>query len=151
MAVHRRHDILAIVIVVLCVVAYAAFRTDLRLREQMPTEFFDGAHLPPPQRASEEKIARAYWKCAVTQIQWKYGYAHRLPDEPPDEFSVTAEEAGAAAGNSALRSRYWQRLRVIWDATDIWQEHYEWSPIVFKESLQSAGDWLERLMRRVTG
>jgi hypothetical protein len=151
MSIHRRHDILAIVILVLCVVGYASFRSDFRLREQMPAEFFDGSHLPPSQRASEEKIARAYWKCAVTQIQWKYGYARRLPVDPPDEFAINKEEVGAPARDSAARDRYWQRLHAIWGTSGIWQQHYEWNPNVFKESLQSGGDWLGRLMRRVTG
>ena len=152
MAVHRRYDILAIVILVLCVVAYASFRSDFRLCEQMPAQFFDGSQLPPNQRASEEKVARAYWKCAVAQVRWKYGYAHRLPVDPPDEFAVNSGEAGgAAAHDSAVRNRYWQKLRAIWHASSIWQEKYEWNPITLKNSMQSAGEWLERLMRRITG
>jgi len=151
MAVHRKHDIVAIVAVVLCVLAYASFRTEFRLREQMPAEFSDSSHVPKNRHASEEKIARAYWKCAVTQIQWKYGYAHRLPDEPPQEFAVTVEDAGATAHDAVLRAHYWTRLRVIWNESEIWQEKYTWSPISLKESLQSAGQWLELHMRRIVG
>ena len=72
MAVHRKHDIMAIVALVLCIVAYASFRSEFRLRAQMPAEFFDASRVPANKRISEEKIARAYWKCAVTQVQWKY-------------------------------------------------------------------------------
>jgi hypothetical protein len=151
MAVHRKLDIVAIVAVVLCVLAYAAFRTEFRLREQMPAEFFDASQVPKNKQASEEKIARAYWKCAVTQTQWKYGYAHRLPEEPPAEFAVTVEDAGAAAHDPVLRTHYWTRLRIVWNESEIWQEKYTWSPISLKDSLQSAGQWLELHMRRIVG
>lgn len=151
MAVHRRLDIVALVALVVCVVAYTSFRSEFRLRARMPVGFFDGSRVPADERKSEERIASAYWRCAVTQVQWKYGYAHRLPDEPPDEFAVTTEEAGAAANDSVRRIRYWQRLREIWNVPDMWKEQYEWHPIALKDSLQSAGDWLGRLMRRTTG
>ena len=151
MAVHRKHDIVGIVVVVLCVLAYASLRSEFRLREQMPASFFDASHVPKERVAAEEKAARAYWKCAVEQIQWKYGYAHRLPDEPPEEFAVTEEDAGATPHDAALRSRYWIRLRAMWNESGIWHEKYEWSPISLKESLQSAGQWLERHMRNISG
>jgi hypothetical protein len=156
MAVHRKLDIVAIVAVVLCVLAYASFRTEFRLIEQMPAEFFDPSQIhkdqvPRDNQASEEKIARAYWKCAVTQIQWKYGYAHRLPEEPPAEFAVNVEDAGPATHDAVLRAHYWTRLRIIWNESEIWQEKYTWSPISLKESLQSAGQWLELHMRRIVG
>jgi hypothetical protein len=148
---HRKHDVVAIIVVVLCVLAYASFRSEFRLREQMPASFFDASHVPKDRQAAEEKVARAYWKCAVEQIQWKYGYAHRLPDEPPEEFAVTEEDAGAAAHDAALRSHYWIRLRTMWNESEIWHEKYDWSPISLKESLQSAGQWLERHMRSIVG
>jgi hypothetical protein len=151
MAVHRRFDILAIVAIVVCVVAYASFRSEFRLRPRMPVEFFDASQVAADRRVSEEKIARAYWRCAVTQVQWRYGYAHRLPEEPPDEFAVTPEEAGAAARDSAVRARYWQKLREVWVMSAVWHEEYEWNTISLRESLQSAGQWLERAMRRITG
>jgi hypothetical protein len=151
MAVHRKHDIMAIVAIVLCIVAYASFRSEFRLRVQMPAEFFDASRVPAKKRGSEEKIARAYWKCAVTQVQWKYGYAHRLPDDPPDEFQVTTEEAGAAAHDSAVRARYWQKLRDVWGISSVWQQQYQWNTVVLRQSLQSAGQWLESTMRRIMG
>jgi hypothetical protein len=151
MAVHRRYDIMAIVAIVLCVVAYASLRSEFRLRPRMPVEFFDASQVAADRRVAEEKIARAYWKCAVTQVQWKYGYAHRLPEEPPDEFAITSEEAGVAARDSAVRARYWQRLRGVWGVSAVWHKEYEWNTISLRESLQSAGDWLGRTMRRITG
>ncbi len=151
MAVHRKHEILAIVAGVLCIAAYASFRSEFRLRSAMPVEFFDASRVPLGKRTAEEKIANAYWKCAVTQIQWKYGYARRLPEEPPEEFSVTTAEAGSAANDSAMRVRYWQKLRDVWGLSAVWHEEYEWNTISLKESLQSAGQWLELHMRRIVG
>ena len=150
MAVHRRHDIIAIVAIVVCIAAYASFRSEFRLRRAMPVEFFDASSVPAAKRAAEQRIAEAYWQCAVAQIQWQYGYAHRLPEEPPEEFSVTAAEAGSAANDSVLRARYWLKLRDVWGISSVWQRQYEWNTISLKESLQSAGQWLEQAMRRIT-
>src|SRR5262249_41408855 len=151
MAVFRRYDIPVIVAVVLGIMAYASFRSEFRLRPGMPVEFFDPSTVAPARRAAEEKIARAYWKCAVTQIQWKYGYAHRLPEEPPAEFSVTAAEVGHAALDSAECVRYWQKLRAAWGISAMWEEQYEWNTISLRDSLRSAGEWLELHMRRIIG
>ena len=151
MAVHRKHEILFIVAGVLCIATYASFRTEFRLRSPMPVEFFDASRIPVGKRAAEEKVASAYWKCAVTQIQWKYGYAHRLPEQPPAEFFVTTAEAGSAANDSALRARYWQKLRDVWSISSVWHEQYEWNTISLQQSLQSAGQWLESQMRRIVG
>ncbi len=151
MAVYRRYDIVAILVAVLGIVAYASFSVEFRLRPGMPVEFFDPSQVAPAKRAAEEKLARAYWQCAVKQIQWKYGYAHRLPEEPPVEFSVAAADAGSGAHDSAARARYWQRLRAAWEVPALWEEQYEWNAISFKDSLHSAGQWLELHMRRIVG
>ena len=151
MAVFRRYDVLAIVAVVLGIAAYASVRSEFRLRPGMPVEFFDPSTVAPARRAAEEKIARAYWKCAVTQIQWRYGYAHRLPEEPPVEFSVMTAEVGSAAHDPAARARYWQRLRAAWGVSALWEAQYEWNTISLRDSLRSAGEWLELHMRRIIG
>ncbi len=117
----------------------------------MPVEFFDPSSVPASKRASEEKIARAYWNCAVTQVQWKYGYAHRLPEEPPPDFTVTSEQAGNATKDPALRERYWQKLRGLWGVSTMWERHYEWNTDTLRNSLQSGGRWLEDLGRRILG
>lgn len=142
---------MAIVVLVILIVLYASIRSEYRLRPAMPVEFFDASRVPAAKRAAEKKIAEAYWKCAVTQIQWQYGYAHRLPDEPPAGFSISAAEAGSAAQDPALRARYWQKLRDVWGVSAVWHEQYEWNTISLTESLQSAGQWLERQTRRVVG
>jgi len=148
MAVHRKYDIAAILLVVLCILVYASFRPEFRLRPEMPAEFFDGSTFPAAKRASEEKIARAYWRCAVSEVQWKYGYAQRLPDDPPPEFSIHVAEV---LNNPLSRGRYWQKLRQVWGVSATWQEHYEWNTISLRDSFRSAGQWLEEQMRRIIG
>jgi hypothetical protein len=149
--VHRRHDVLLIIALVLAVIAYGSFRSEFRLRSDMPIEFFDGSHFPHAKRAAEEKIAKAYWSCAVKQVQWKYGYAQRLPEEPPPEFSISASEIGPVARDEAVRRHYWQQLRATWDVSNAWKTEYEWDTISFRQSLRSAGEYWGRLTRNLMG
>ena len=151
MAVHRRYDIAAIIVAVLCVVGYASFRSKVRLRPDMPSEFFDASRVPAERRAAELRIAKAYWNCAVKNVQWKYGYAQRLPDEPPSEFALPGDLRGNTARDVEIRAHYWRRLREVWGVSALWKEQYEWNSISFRESLESAGQWLEQQMRRITG
>ena len=151
MAVRRGKDVFWILAAVLALLAYASLRSEYRLRAQMPMEFFDGHALSPARRIQEQRVAEAYWNCALTQIQWNYGYAHRLPEEPPSTFVIGDERAGTAAKDPVLRARYWQRLREVWDLSSAWQRHYEWSPISLRESFRDAGDWLVEHMRRIVG
>ena len=149
MAEEKRHDIRFIVIFAIAVAAYASIRSEYRLRSEMPIEFFDSSRAPSAKRAGEERIAKAYWDCAVNQVQWKYGYAHRLPEDPPEEFVVTTEQAGGAAKDQVLRERYWQKLREVWGISMVWHKHYEWNTSTLRNSVQSAGAWLELHMRRI--
>lgn len=146
----RKFDVTAIAVLALGIAAYAAFQPRLRLRAEMPAEFSERANAPP-KRAMEQKLAAAYWKCAVAEIQWKYGYAHRLPDDPPAEFAVTAAEAGPAANDQGERIRYWQKLRQVWVLPSAWKEDYGLDLNSMKRSFQSAADWLENRMWRLTG
>src|SRR5579863_9550290 len=95
--VRRKYDVVAIIGIVLVLLSIASFRSEFRLRSDMPTEFFDGTHITHEKRISEQKIAQAYWDCAVKEVQWKYGYAHRLPDDPPAEFRLSAADVGPIA------------------------------------------------------
>jgi hypothetical protein len=141
MTVRRKYDIPVIVALFLAIVGYGASRTEYRLQPSMPREFFDSTAVPAAKRASEHKIAAAYWDCAVKQIQWKYGYASRLPDEPPREFSVSPTEIGPAAQDATIRGRYWLQLRKIWNMSSAWKTEYQWSSISFRQSLRSIGEW----------
>jgi len=132
-------------------VAYGSFRSELRLRSDMPVEFFDASGLAAAKRASERRIAAAYWNCAVQQVQWKYAYASRLPDDPPAEFSVSPRELGTGANDDAVRRRYWTRLRAIWNMSSVWKTQYEWSTVSFRQALRSAADWWGQLTRNLMG
>jgi hypothetical protein len=147
MAVRRKYDIAVIVALVLAVIAYGASRTEYRLQPEMPREFFDSSRFPAAKRASEQKIAAAYWSCAVREVQWKYGYASRLPDEPPAVFSVPASEFGPAAQDEILRRHYWSQLRSTWNISSAWKTEYQWSSISFRQSLRAAGDWWGQVTR----
>lgn len=151
MAVRRKHDIVVIVALVLAVVGYASFRSEFRLRPDMPREFFDGSRLPPAKRAPEQKVAAAYWACAVKQVQWKYGYASRLPDDPPPEFSVASSEIGPVAKDEDIRRQYWLKLRATWHVSSAWNTQYRFSSIFFQQSLRAAGDWWRGVLRSLMG
>ncbi len=98
MLVNRKYDKATILIIAAGLLAYASFQPKFRLRTALPREFIDeSSSWPAEKRVSEEKVARAYWNCAVTQIQWKYGYGHRLPQDLPLEFAVSTEELGPTA------------------------------------------------------
>jgi hypothetical protein len=147
----RKKEIVWILLGVVVLLAYASLRSEYHLRSQMPPEFFNATAPAQARRADEKRAAEAYWNCAVTQIQWDYGYARRLPDLPPADFVIQADQAGAAARDPVLRARYWQKLREVWVLSSSWQQRYTWSPISLRESFRSAGDWLETHMRRIVG
>lgn len=147
MAVRRKYDIVIIIGLVLAAVAYGASRTEYRLQPDMPREFFDSSTVPPTKRAMEQKIAAAYWNCAVKEVQWKYGYSSRLPEEPLPEFSVSVNEIGPAARDESIRRRYWSQLRTIWNLSSAWKTEYQWSSVSFRQSLHAAGDWWGQVTR----
>jgi hypothetical protein len=147
----RKYDVLGIVILVVGIVAFASFRSEFRLRSDMPVEFFDGQRVPREKRSAEEKVARAYWDCAVKEVQWKYGYAHRLPEDPPPEFSLSAVEVGAVAKDESVRRFYWQKLRSTWNVAALWKSQWEWNFVTFRQSLRTGGDWWKELVRSIVG
>lgn len=147
--VRRKHDIAVIFALILLALTFAFTRTEFRLKSEMPLEFFDRRSIAPERRASEEQIANAYWACAVNQIQWKYGYAYRLPDDPPSEFSVSAYNVGPAANDEAVKRRYWRKLRTTWNLSSVWNTRYTWSIVSFRQSLRSAGDWWTEMTREI--
>lgn len=149
--VRRKYDILAIIGLVLIVLSVASFRSEFRLRPEMPAEFFDGKHLASSKRVSQEKIAQAYWNCAVEQVQWRYGYAHRLPEEPPAEFSLSPAVVGPVASDQTVRRYYWRKLRDTWSVSSVWKNQWEFSFVAFQQSLRTGGDWWKELVRSIAG
>lgn len=128
---------------------YSTFRPKLRLRSEMPKTFIDDSKtLPATRGPQEERLARAYWQCALS-VQWQYAYGQRLPDEPPPEFLVTTREAGTAASDTGSRVRYWRRLQGAWYVKSNWEKTYSFDLSQLTRSLQSAGTRLELWVRGI--
>ena len=137
---------------VLGLVVFASFQPTLRLKHEMPKMFMDDiSSWSPQKRAQEEKMARAYWQCALNSVQWNYGYGHRLPDDPPPEFLVTAKEVGTAASDTGSRLRYWRNLERVWYHPNTWERTYGFDLNSVSASLQAAGTRLELFLRRIIG
>ncbi len=143
---------LMFVAVVFGLVVYASFQPTLRLKQEMPKAFMDDTSSWPPQkRLQEETIARAYWLCAINNVQWTYGYGHHLPDDPAPGFLVTAKEVGTAANDTSSRTRYWRNLGRVWYQPSSWEKTYGFDLNSVSASLQKAGARLELFLRRITG
>ena len=147
----RKYDIPAIIGLVLVLISIASFRSEVRLRPEMPAEFFAGKHVAATRRASEERVARAYWACAVEQVQWKYGYAHRLPDDPPVEFALSIAAVGPVANDESVRRYYWRKLQSTWIVTSMWKSQWNFSFVTFRQSLRTGGNWWQDLVRSIVG
>lgn len=107
---------------------YASTRPTARLSPDMPRGFVDPLrHASARQRASEERVAQAYWDCVVTLIQWKYTYGSELPDDPPDDFEIGALAGATPKADQGSRVRYWHRLQKLWNSPDAWVTWRGWS------------------------
>ncbi len=142
MFIRRRLDRLVIPLIALLTIAYFSYHPQFQLTAQMPREFLD-ASVPSSaaRRATEEKIARAYWACAVNNIQWQYGYGYHLPPDPPPAFTVTNQEAGADP-DAAARTRYWHKLQQVWSLPGAWKKTYVWDFTWTISWVKTTGDWL---------
>jgi hypothetical protein len=144
MLVNRRYDKLAVLVIVVGLLVYATIQPSFRLRPTMPSDFPDDSKSWTPQkRFAEEQIAEAYWNLAVSQVQWKYGYAQRLPDEPPPEFVITRSGLAPLANDPGTRIRYWRRLQQMWYLPTTWQKQYGWSLRPMLDYIQRIGQWLD--------
>jgi hypothetical protein len=90
------------------------------LRTEMPAAFFP-VDTNAKRPSLDERIAWAYWETAVMEVQWKYGYYHPLPSDPPAEFQIDATALGPEAADPATRMLYWHRLQRIWYLSETWQ------------------------------
>jgi hypothetical protein len=95
------------------------------LRTEMPAAFFQ-VDTNSKRLSLDERIAWAYWEAAVMEVQWKYGYYHPLPPDPPAEFQIDATALGPDAADPATRMLYWHRLQRIWYLSETWQRDSEW-------------------------
>jgi hypothetical protein len=141
----------ALVIIAVAFFAYASYQPRFRLRAEMPEEFMDASSSAPAQKqATEARIARAYWRCMVTEVQWNYRYGRLLPPEPPPEFMVATQELGSVTAAPATRARYWRKVRQVWYLPGAWSKDYVWDTAWVRQSVQSVGTWLDARLHRVT-
>lgn len=109
-------------VLLLGIIVYASTRTTYRLRVDTPEEFLTpAASSTEEKRATEDKVARAYWYCVLTAIQPKYRFGESLPLNPPPEFKISAPDLGDDAADPATRVYYWQKLLQIWHQAGTWR------------------------------
>jgi len=148
----QKLDWLLVSVLAIGLFTYASYQPRFRLRPDMPTEFMDAPSAGVPQtQDTEEKIARAYWKCLVHDIQWKYGYGYSLPSDPPGDFTLASEGTGVVPEDAAARVRYWRMAQHVWYLPDAWQKDYEWDFHSTSNLTQSGGDWLRRQFEHLGG
>ncbi|HEV2495560.1 MAG TPA: hypothetical protein VG204_21080 [Terriglobia bacterium] len=113
------------------IAVYLSTRPVLRLRAEPPAGFVDSNPKWTAKRAaSEDQLGRAYWDVAVQNIQPMYHYGTSLPVSPPVAFQVDAETlaaSGVKGDSAAARTRYWQKLRDLWDQPATWEQSYGWN------------------------
>ena len=165
----QKTDWLLAAVVLVGIFLYASYQPRFRLRTEMPPEFVDLSADPPPAhppkrngaktglmkvpvtQVDEAKIARVYWDCLVDDVQWRYGYGHSLPNDPPAEFNVGMAEKNPGDEDAATRLRYWHRAQRFWYIRSAWSAKYEWNFDWTTNSIQNGGDWLHRLFQHLGG
>ena len=130
-------------------IVFVSYRPRYRLRPEMPRAFFSEASSSEGQPFLEQRIAGAYWESAQMDIQWQWPHGHTLPVAPPVEFRITAQGLGPAASDQALRQRYWNRLRQVWNSPDVWRLEYEWNWSWASNPVTSAGEWIRDGIARI--
>jgi len=114
---------------------YYSMRSRTELGPTPPSEFFEvRPEWNSERRDVEAHLARAYWDCAVVNLQWKYPYGFSLPEKPPPEFQIDVRALSHVKKVAPQsRERYWQRLRKVWGLRQSWREIRVWKT-----------DWLTR-------
>lgn len=146
----RNSDKIFIPIIFGIVLLASSYRGKYHLKSEMPAAFF-GENLPSKKTSFDEKIARAYWKSAQTNIQWQHPYSSPLPPDPPAEFQVDAQALGPAASDPATRVLYWHHLQRLWYSPEIWQKDYAWDFSWISDPLAAGGTWLKDTADRLFG
>ena len=125
---NRLIDNVVMALLVVGLFTYASTRPTFRLRVDMPPEFLHApASWSPEKRATEEKVARAYWYCVVTVIQPKYSFGDPLPLNPPAEFKIITPDLPKGATDPDTRLGYWRRLQQIWYLAGTWGKEQTWN------------------------
>ena len=140
MFIRRRLDKVVLPLIAIAAFCAVSYRPRFHLNPSMPREFVDvGAAATPQKRVSEERIAKAYWQCAVYEVQWKRGFGSTLPNEPPSGFTLPPQVPGSDA---VTRTRYWRRLQQVWYSPGVWKKDYQWDMSWTFNWVRNAGEWL---------
>jgi len=137
----RHFDKIFILLLAAGLFFYASIKATFRLRGEIPPRFIETTSSSADQQ-SVERTARAYWDCAVIQIQWKYGHGYPLPQEPPPEFTLAKEDYNAVATDPATRAHYWRRLQAVWSVPSTWRKSYEWDFTWMIDWIEPTQSWL---------
>jgi hypothetical protein len=136
-----------VIVVVAVILAVAPIRPHIRLQSEMPLVFVDAPRSWPLEKwEAEARVAKLYWNCAVNAIQWKYEFGSSLPENPPEEFTITAPGQRAGVTDSNVRLRYWRKITKVWDQPIYWKEDYSWKLWRWLEPLRSVAEWLKEHM-----
>ncbi len=138
---HHTDKLLIPIILGIALVA-TSYRAKYHLKTEMPSAFFQEEQRSK-KPSLDQKIAWAYWETAQMEIQWRYGYSHPLPSDPPAEFQVDAKALGPTASDPATRLLYWRQLQRVWYSPEIWQKDYGWDFGWLADPITSGGGWLK--------
>jgi hypothetical protein len=144
----QKYDKVLVPLLMIGLFLYASIQQKSVLGPEMPKEFVDAPSSGPAARQRvEEKIARAYWRCVVNDLQWKYGYGYTLPPDPPAEFVANTPEKGAE--NAETRARYWRQLRHVWYIPSVWHKRYEFDIGWVTNPALSVKNWVQDRLARL--
>jgi hypothetical protein len=119
---------LILIVAFLVVSGILLTRPVMRLRPEPPSDFFEESRQKDAKhRAAEERVAKAYWNCALQVVQGKYLYGEVLPESPLSDFNIKGKEFkhDSIEAGSATRAHYWQKFRQAWSERESWQESRE--------------------------
>lgn len=123
MAIKKHHLFVGVALAIAAAFTSVSMQPRYELRNELP----EGFVVHQGKRTATEaeiRVARSYWDCAVTQIQYRYNYGYDLPQDPPAEFSLGVGREGEAPEDPAVRAKYWQEIRTVWFASDSWERKY---------------------------
>jgi len=137
----RHFDKIFILLLAAGLFVYASISPTFRLRGEIPPQFVETTK-PSADQQAVERTARAYWDCAVIQIQWQYAYGSPLPQDPPPEFALAREDK--IATDPATRLYYWHRLQAVWSVPSTWKRGYRWNFDWTTAWIEPTQNWLNR-------
>jgi hypothetical protein len=126
-------------------VLFLSYRSIYRLRPEMPAVFYSSGDETvggQKSRSVQQEIARAYWKSARMELQWRYPFGHQLPADPPPQFHIDGRALGPEASDPLTRELYWQRLQQLWSSPLLWQKQYVWDWSWIGDPITAGAAWL---------